>query len=256
VVTDAIDEPSFVARIESLEEGMDELVASVKEVGILQPLVVVKKEKGYEVVAGHRRLIAAKRARLAVVPVIVSELSDDAVEQVKLHENLKRVNLGAVEEAVFLVRLIDQKKWSQSKVAKLIGKSDGYVSQRLAMLDWDEDLLRSVQKGDTAFSVGRALNEIKNKESRAFYTDAVLRDGASLAVTKRWVLIANAEEEEKKKEIPDGGVVDETPSPAPYRPTCWLCGTPHEMKEMITIQLDKECAKAMKEAQEAVAETR
>ncbi len=127
------------------EESIEELTSSIKESGVLEPLLVVRKgRKRFVLVAGHRRLAAARRAELSAVPCIVKEMGEDEFLLYSLIENLQRADLTPMEEALALKKMIDVLGLSYRDVARKIGKSHGFVGERLALLDLPEDLKAAV----------------------------------------------------------------------------------------------------------------
>ena len=135
-----IDPPRIALR--SYQEGIDELVSSIREKGLIQPIIVRPTGNRFQVVAGARRLEACKRLRWSRVPCIIRELTDKDSYEISLTENIQRKTMNAVEEAEAFKRYIEQNGWGgESQLAKKIGKSQEYVSQRISLLS----LPRSVQ---------------------------------------------------------------------------------------------------------------
>ena len=245
---DLIDEPPVPARTESIEEGLQELAASIKSHGVIEPLILQPRGGRYEIVAGHRRFLAAKMAAVVQVPAIVRSRSDSVNREELIHENLHRTDMTAYEEANLYNKLVQEHGMSQGEVGKAIGKTAAHVGQRIAMLKWDEDLLAYVRSKVITFSVGRMLMEIKDKANRTYYIDVVARGGASYAVVEGWVRGLN----NPPPSPPVGGEGSSPPGPVSgpsvYRPICWLCGTAAEMSDLTTVQLDRDCARVMREA--------
>ncbi len=129
------------------EQGIDDLVASIKEHGIIQPLVVTKKgDDGYEIIAGERRFRASKKAGLKTVPVIVREADEQTKLELALIENIQREDLNPVEMASAYKRLIDEFSLSQEDVAKQVGKSRPAVTNTLRMLTLPDEIQDSLAK--------------------------------------------------------------------------------------------------------------
>ena len=122
------------------EKALEELAASIKEHGILEPLVVRQVNGSYELVAGERRLRAAKLAGLDKVPVVVKELSDQEVREIMLLENLQREDLNPIEEALALKALLEEGNITQAELGKRLGKSQAWVANRLRLLEAPEPL--------------------------------------------------------------------------------------------------------------------
>lgn len=141
------------------EEEIKELAASLKEKGMLQP-VLVRPAKGkdtFEIVAGERRWRAAQKAGLHEVPVIVRELSDAEVLQVAIIENVQRTDLSPVEEARGYRRLIDEFGNKQDDVAKLVGKSRSHVANIIRLLSLPKDVIQLIDEGKLTMGHARAL---------------------------------------------------------------------------------------------------
>lgn len=136
----------YQPRLDFDKEALDALAASIKEKGILQPLLVRAKSDGtYEIIAGERRFRAARQAGLSEVPVIVREMDDKEVLEVALVENLLRENLSAIEEAEGLQRLIDEFSHTQETLAEIVGKSRSYVANTLRLLGLPAEVQQMVR---------------------------------------------------------------------------------------------------------------
>ena len=136
------------------EETLDSLTNSVRELGVLQPLLVRRDGDSYELIAGERRWRAAKRAGLQDVPVIVREADDTASLEQALVENLHRQDLNALEEAAAYQQLVDDFQFTQAKIAKRMGKSRSAVANTLRLLALPMDVQLFV--GDGRLSAGHA----------------------------------------------------------------------------------------------------
>jgi len=136
------------------EETLDSLTNSVRELGVLQPLLVRRDGDSYELIAGERRWRAAKRAGLQDVPVIVREIDDTASLEQALVENLHRQDLNALEEAAAYQQLVDDFEFTQAKIAKRVGKSRSAVANTLRLLGLPMDVQRLV--GDGRLGAGHA----------------------------------------------------------------------------------------------------
>nr|QJR98201.1 chromosome partitioning protein ParB [uncultured Alphaproteobacteria bacterium] len=130
-----LEASNYQPRLDFDEDALNALAASIKEKGVLQPLLVRAKENGiFEIIAGERRFRAAKLAGLSEVPVIIKEMGDKEVLEVALVENLLRENLSAIEEAEGLQRLIDEFSHTQEALSEIVGKSRSYIANTLRLL--------------------------------------------------------------------------------------------------------------------------
>jgi ParB family chromosome partitioning protein len=127
-------------RKEFDEEKLQELADSIKQHGVLQPILVRKTGSTYQIVAGERRYQASKLAGLKEIPAVIRDISDEDVFQLALIENLQRADLNPVEEAQGLRQLVDQKGWTQEKVAQVLSKSRSAVANTLRLLDLPEEV--------------------------------------------------------------------------------------------------------------------
>ncbi|SLN69405.1 Chromosome-partitioning protein ParB [Falsiruegeria litorea R37] len=167
------------------QDDLDDLAASIKEKGILQPLIVRSLEGGnYEIVAGERRWRAAQLAQLHDVPVLVRELDDTEVLEIAIIENIQRADLNAVEEAAGFRQLMDRFGHTQEKLAEALGKSRSYIANLLRLLALPEDVQQMVVDGLLSAGHARALITSENPSELA---KIVIRDGLSVRATEALV---------------------------------------------------------------------
>lgn len=165
---------------------LEELTASVRENGIVQPILVRPRGEGqYELVAGERRLRAAKLAGLAQVPVVIREISDTESLELALVENIQREDLNPVEEAQAFNQLLTQFELTQEELAKKIGKDRSSVANTLRLLQLSDQLLEMVRNGSLSEGHGRALLTISDEEARKRLADKIIRDNLSVRETEQ-----------------------------------------------------------------------
>ncbi|NLW22008.1 MAG: ParB/RepB/Spo0J family partition protein [Tissierellia bacterium] len=153
-------------RKEFEKESLEQLKDSIKEHGVIQPILVRKKGNKYEIIAGERRWRAAKAAKLKEIPCIIMEADDKKALKLALIENLQRENLNPIEEAHAYRSLIEEYNMTQEEVAQTIGKSRSYISNTIRLLNLDKEIIDYISKGQITSGHGRALLGIKNKEER------------------------------------------------------------------------------------------
>jgi len=170
--TDIILPNRYQPRSIFSEESIAELVNSIKEQGIIQPLVVRKHENGYELAAGERRLRAAKKAGLLKVPVVVRGFSDSEMLEISIIENVQRENLNPIEEADAYRRLIDEFSLTQEQVAKRVGKSRPAIANFLRLRQLPDEIKNEMKNGTLSMGHARALLGAGSEaqQSRAFKT--------------------------------------------------------------------------------------
>jgi len=170
------------------DEQLDELAASIRENGILQPLVVVTSGSGYELVAGERRLRAAARAGLDKVPVVVREAATDAeMLELALVENLQREDLGPLERARAYRRLLDQHGLVQEDIARKVGKSRTSIANTLRLLALPQPVLDAIEQGLITEGHARPLLSLPNATTQIEAMRAVVRRGLSVRETEQLV---------------------------------------------------------------------
>ncbi|WP_170410849.1 ParB/RepB/Spo0J family partition protein [Ruegeria atlantica] len=163
-------------------EQLDELAASVKEKGIIQPLIVREVGGGsYEIVAGERRWRAAQMAQLHDIPVIVRDFDDTEVLEVAIIENIQRADLNAVEEAAGYKQLMDRFGHTQEKLAEALGKSRSHIANLLRLLSLPLDVQKLVVEGKLSAGHARALITAENPSELA---KIVVKDGLSVRATE------------------------------------------------------------------------
>ena len=169
-VTDIVPNP-FQPRREFHPEELEELIASVKEFGILQPLVVTEKENGmYELIAGERRLRSAREAGLKKVPVIVRTANEQQKLELALIENIQRADLSPIEEAHAYAKLMEEFHLTQERVAERVGKSRSVVANTLRLLNLPAEMQMALADGRISMSMARVLCGMDEvKERKAMY---------------------------------------------------------------------------------------
>ncbi|SCG84562.1 Stage 0 sporulation protein J [Proteiniborus sp. DW1] len=168
-------------------ETLDELVASISKHGIIQPIIVRKQDKGYEIVAGERRWRAAQKAGLKEIPAIVKELSQIEVSQIALIENLQREDLNPIEEALAYKNLSGKYKLTQEEISQAVGKSRPYISNVMRLLNLEKEILELISKGTITSGHGRALLTIEDGESRKKLCKTIVDNNLSVRETERLV---------------------------------------------------------------------
>ncbi len=189
----AIQPSKYQPRTEFDEEALNALVESIKEKGVLQPLLVRKQGDKFELIAGERRWRASKLAGLDKVPVIEKELSDKEVLEVALVENLLRENLSAIEEAEGFQRLIDEFSHTQEALSQIVGKSRSHIANTLRLLNLPESVKTLVKEGKISAGHARALVGLENAEE-------IARQIISKDLSVRQVEELVAKQKEGKKE--------------------------------------------------------
>ncbi len=157
----------YQPRTEFDKEALQSLADSIREKGVLQPLLVRRQGDKYELIAGERRWRASKLAGLTEVPVVVKELSDQEVLEAALVENILRENLSAIEEAEGFQRLIDEFAHTQEALAQIVGKSRSHIANTLRLLALPQEVQELVREGRLSAGHARALVGLENAPALA-----------------------------------------------------------------------------------------
>ena len=168
-----------------IETPLDELVESIRQHGIIQPLIVRLVEGNYELIAGERRWRASKKLGLATVPVIEREASDRDVLEMALIENLQREDLNAIEEAAGYVRLAKEFSMKQEEIAVRVGKSRASVANAMRLLDLHPDVQLLVAQGRLSVGHGKAILSIKDKDAQLLASDQILKKGLNVRAAEK-----------------------------------------------------------------------
>ena len=196
---DLIRPNRFQPRLSFSEEDLQELTDSIKTQGILQPLLVRKDEAGYELIAGERRLRAAKRAGLTQVPVVVKRVKEDKLLEMSIVENIQRENLNPIEEAEAYHRLINQLNLTQDQAAARVGKSRSAVANFLRLRQLPEQIKTSIIDGALSMGHARALLGAEASAQQLAAWRAVVNKGLSVRETE--ALIRRLKKEKQKKKV-------------------------------------------------------
>ena len=145
------------------EEKLNELTDSIKEFGIFEPIIVKKSIKGYEIVAGERRSLAAKKAGLKTVPAIVRDFTDDEMMTIALLENIQRENLNVIEEANAYKNMLETMNLTQEELARKLGKSRSHVTNILGILKLPRKVQDLVLSNKITMGHARALSKLNDK---------------------------------------------------------------------------------------------
>ena len=177
----------YSQRAELEEEALDELVGSIRRVGILNPLIVARDGEDFVVVAGHRRLAAAKRCGLRCVPCIVRSGPADQAKEVSFAENLFREDLSPIELAAGIKDALDEGLFSVDGLAAALRRSSEWVRRQLVILSWPQDVLEAIHSRKISVSAASNLAEVREPNYRKFLLKCAVEDGATARSTAAWL---------------------------------------------------------------------
>ena len=179
--------PEFEAHQEVNEDTLRELSDSIKDIGIIEPLIVRKVNKHFEVVAGCLRFRAAVIGGLKAAPCIILSINDEQAEIIKLHENIKRVNLDHIDQGNTFIMMRKKFDMTEEQIAARVGKSISYVSNHISLVTQDTELTAAVKSNSISFSQARELLQIKDISTRKQLMNYCQDDGATITVLRQWI---------------------------------------------------------------------
>ena len=195
---DTIEPNPYQPRQDFSEPELEEMVISVREKGIITPLLVSKTEKGYQLIAGERRWRAAQRAGLKEVPVVIKDVTPSESLELAIIENLHRKDLNPIEEANAYKRLLDETGATQEEIAKRLGKDRSSIANLLRLLNLPEFIQKDVIDGRLSMGHARVLAGIKEKKEQIALRNIIIKNDLSVraleGITKKKKKSASSKE--------------------------------------------------------------
>lgn len=179
------------------EDALRELSESIKNHGVFQPIIVKKGIRGYDLIAGERRLRASKMAGLDKIPAIVKEFSDDEMREIALLENIQRENLTAIELAWAYKGIIDNLDIRQEDLALRIGKSRSHITNTLGLLNLPEEVQKMILNGELSMGHARVLSKMEDESKITDLAKKIINEGLSVHEIEEI-----SKDEEIKKRVP------------------------------------------------------
>jgi len=181
------------------QTALDELAKSIKDSGVLQPIILRKSEaKGYEIVAGERRFRASKQAGLETIPSIVRDLDEEVMMQVAILENLQREDLTALEEAEAYHMMMEKLSMTQEKVAERLGKSRSYIANHLRLRTLPEEAKQYLQDGDLSMGQARTLLGLVDKKKIVRLAKRAVNENLTVRQLEHLVSESNEKDSDSK----------------------------------------------------------
>lgn len=177
------------------EDALKELAASIKEHGVFQPIIAKKSIKGYEIIAGERRVKASIMAGLEEIPTIIRNFDDTEMMEIALLENLQRENLNAIEEANAYKKLLETLSLTQEQLAARLGKSRSHITNMVGLLALPEVIQQDVSEKKISMGHARVLSKLDNKEQQRELADRIIAEGLSVRSLEE---LTNSEEKYPK----------------------------------------------------------
>ncbi|CEI80305.1 stage 0 sporulation protein J [Oceanobacillus oncorhynchi subsp. incaldanensis] len=183
-------------------DSIEELKDSIKEYGVIQPIIVRKSLKGFEIVVGERRCRAAKEAGLETIPAIVRELTDERMMEIALLENLQRENLTPIEEAQAYANLVDRLNITQHVLAERLGKSRSHIANMIRLLSLPEEVIAHINNGELSMGHGRALLGLKEQEAMLAVANKIRNEKLNVRQAEKLIIAMNEKQVKQQKKKP------------------------------------------------------
>lgn len=238
---DLIDDPEQPMRTDLTDASVEDLVLSIRQVGLIEPIIVKPVNGRYEVIAGHRRTYASRIAKLVDVPCQVRRVNSEQTEMLKIHENLYRANVRPADEAKHFDYLIQKHKLTPNKIAQLISKSDTYVVDRLNILSYPDFLLEAMNDGSIAFAVAREFARFDDLDQMRRSVYYAKRGGMTSEMARKWVQdFKRSKEHSAVQEVPPIAGNGEN-QPIEHTAMCVYCKEGLRLLEAQVVYMHEKC---------------
>ena len=240
-----IDRPADPDRMDVGGNEVDELAASIKERGLLQPITVAERNGRYEIVYGDRRFLAYKVLGLNKIACVVRQYDENEIAVDRAVENLQRVDLTVLEEAMVYERMLDKGGLDDGQIGKLVGKSGGMVKRKRHLLRMPRNFQEALHSGRVLPSVAEYLMAVGDESHRDYLLEMAVEHGVTLIVARSWVDDWKRSQREiasgEGQGIRDVGVFEEKP----IYVSCDICGGPENLKGIKRLSTCKGCFKVI-----------
>ena len=242
-----IDRPVKGVRMEIDPESLTELVESIREQGLLQPILIRKTGSRFEIVAGDRRFLAHIELGRATIRATIVEMTDLACALARATENLARADLTPLEEAATYYDLYKSENLTPEQIGKQMGKSPGTIIRRMTILKMPECLQKAIHGKKIAVSSAEELAAIKDMGSLEYYLECAVEHGATQAVCRMWAKDWKDAQRRKESGAEEGGLPLAPFESKPIYVTCDTCLGAMELGKEIVLRVCPGCAKAIKD---------
>jgi ParB family chromosome partitioning protein len=232
VSVDQIEAQDLIRPIS--DEKLEDLAKSISSIGIIEPLIVAHSGEMFKLIAGQRRLKAAKMCSLPTVPCIIVNADHEMAIAISMHENLQREDLNSVDEAHLYAYLRDKLKYASAKIARMVGKSEPYISQHLALLTYLPEIILALRKCEISFSVARELSNITDRNHALYLLRHAVEDGATQRMVRFWVQSWRSSKVQREEPGPDDEPLPLVTDYKPPKVACAVCGEYFEHVKLTT----------------------
>lgn len=245
IALDLIDRPNEVARIEIDDSAIGELADSIRERGLQNPIKVARRDDRFVIIFGDRRFLAFELLGEKTIEATVVEASEADILIDRAIENIQRVDLTPVEEALQYGAMVEKGGMSIEEIARKVGKKPGSIERRLSILRWPPEFRSAVHKKMVSMTVAEELLNCGDKGKRSYFLEMAIEHGITAAVARMWV------EDWRKSLAPPGPVNVEGRGEGVLGferkvfVGCDLCESPTEYKDLKHVNVCSECLKEL-----------
>ncbi len=248
-IADVLVPKQLVRADAAAGDNLRDLMISIKNNGLIEPIIVKKAGKKYKIIAGHRRFLAHQLGEMDTIRAIVADVTPKAALMMRWEENESREDVGDFDRMRFLAEMLDHTELTQKELAVRIGKSEAYVSQRLMVWNGDQEILDLVRNKRMTFSVARELNLAPTKAIAKEFIPYCKDEAASAKQVKEWI------KESANRMSTETAVEDPVEEVAAVRQwvdefACDMCAQKTQKVEMVIFRLCRSCAQAIVDARQ------
>ncbi len=247
ICMDVLMEPEDVQRKSIDMEKIRELSESIREQGLLQPILVRSRNGKFEIIAGHRRYLAHKLIDLKIIKAVVRDLTDEETVIIRAMENLQREDLTVMEEARVYGTLRDKLKMSIEGISRKMSKHSQTIRRYLDLLDLPDEFQRALNAGALSVGVSEVLQNIDNPDLRKYYFENAIQSGCSVKTAQLWLQDYEATKAAQYYMSPTGAEgMALLPQMKPIFYTCDMCFEPAELSTIKHVAACPECVKRIR----------
>jgi ParB family chromosome partitioning protein len=242
-----IDDPENPSRTQMDEQLLDELTASIRAIGLQQPMIVFRAGERFQIIAGHRRRIACGRAGLVAAPCIIYPSKDDGHAAIQYAENRHREELNAADEAIWFHEMFEGPcAGDVDKLCERIGEKRSYVEGRLLLFRGDELVFERLREGKITIGVAQQLNKCTVEQYRRYLLHQAITGGATVAVVCGWIMYWKRQQQPASDAAAPPSA-DAAPPPIPENDffRCACCGRTDHVHLMRQINVHDYCKRAI-----------
>jgi ParB family chromosome partitioning protein len=222
-------------------EKLNELKSSMQRLGLIQSILVKQVKGKYEIIAGFRRWTAANQLRWKEIPAVICDGTDKENEIRKTHENLFREDVNVMDLALYIQTIMAKLKLNQKGIAKLIGRSDAYVTGIMNLFKYPANLRKAVEQGTIAPTAARELFAIKDDQLRNTYIEAAIKNGITPELAVQWRNDANSLRQQQDDAAHGKHAPAQAIKPQSIHMPCSICGDTHPIETSTMVRLCTKC---------------